>query len=227
MLLNMSAHSVLVVDDDELILAMLRSFIDASPHLAVVGTASSGMQAISLAQQCRPDVVMMDMQMPWMDGVEATRRIHKMLPQTAIIAVSSFATDRYVGQALRWGASGYLVKDTPPTQLVEAIQRAAEGEEILSPRVLKHVMRIIRDEPEAKAPRRPGTKLSDREVEVLQLLARGHSNKEIAQELFLTEATVKSHLTRITARIGVRDRLQAVIRAYEWNLVDLHLDNVE
>ena len=214
----------MIVDDDSLIVEALRMFVECADDLTVVGTAPDGLAAIKRVDEVDPDVVLMDMQMPYIDGVEATARIHKSHPDICLLALSSFATDRYVVAALRAGASGYLVKDTRPEELTAAIRRAAAGKQILSPEVIGHVVSMIQQEMRHETPA-AAKFITEREMDVIKLLARGMSNKEIAENLFLTEATVKSHLARLIAKLGVRDRVQAVIRAYEWNLVDLTLDS--
>ncbi|MBW3085332.1 Transcriptional regulatory protein LiaR [Austwickia sp. TVS 96-490-7B] len=215
---------VVIVDDDSLVVEALRLFVESAQDLAVVGTASDGLGATKLVAEVKPDVVLMDMHMPYMDGVEATKRIHESHPDVCLLTLSSFATDRYVVAALRAGASGYLVKDTRPEEIIAAIRRAVAGEQTLSPEVVRHVVSAIREETRPTPP--PAARfITEREMDVIKLLTRGMSNKEIAENLFLTEATVKSHLARLIAKLGVRDRVQAVIRAYEWNIADLGLDD--
>lgn len=222
---HMARTRVLVVDDDALMLEALRVFVDAAHDMVVVGEARDGHEAVAKALELRPDVILMDMQMPQLDGVEATEIIHEKLMETKILAVSSFATDRYVVRALRKGASAYLVKDTPPTELVEAIRRTLRGDAVLSPQVLRHVVAQIQEEPSSlRAPETVTKHISEREREVIQLLAAGNSNREIAEHLYLSEATVKSHLARIMAKLGARDRVQTVIRAHEYGLAELRLE---
>ena len=224
----MTSIRVLVVDDDELMREALKSFLEAAPDIDVVGTAGDGVAAVELAERLRPDVVVLDMQMPRQDGVATTRELQKRRPEIRVLAVSSFATDRYVIAALREGASGYVVKDTTPDQLVAAVRRVAGGDETVSPQVLNHLVDAVRASGTAETPTPPETVdrfLSDREREVITLLARGKSNGEIADRLFIAEATVKSHVSRIMSKLNVRDRVQIVIRAHQWGLADLDLDD--
>lgn len=223
----MTQIRVVVVDDDALMVEALRIFVESAPDLVVVGDTRNGRAAVELAMKLRPDVMLMDMQMPALDGVGATALVHEKVPDVKILAVSSFATDRYVVRALRAGASGYLVKDTPPAALVQAIRTVARGEATLSPEVMRYVVATIQSDPTTQqhAPTAVTRHLSDREKEIIRLLASGNSNREIAEHLYLSEATIKSHLARIMAKLGVRDRVQTVIRAYEWGLAELRLDD--
>lgn len=217
---------VLIADDDALMLEALQVFVTAAPDMMVIGGARDGGEAVEKALELRPDVILMDMQMPHLDGVAATEIIHEKLPGTKIMAVSSFATDRYVIRALRKGASAYLVKDTPPAELVEAIRRTCRDEAVLSPQVARHVVAQIREEPSTnQAPEIVTKHITERERDVIKLLAAGHNNREIAEHLYLSEATVKTHLSRIMAKLGARDRVQTVIRAHEYRLAELHLED--
>lgn len=214
----------MIVDDDPLVVEALRHFLESAPDLIVVASAADGQEAVEKAGDMCPDVLLMDMQMPRLNGIEATRWLTDNLPDIRVLALSSFATDRYVVHALRAGASGYLVKDAAPEHLAEAVRRTAAGQETISPEVLVHVVREIRDDTaEHRATPAAAAFISPREHDVINLLARGLSNREIASELDLSEATVKSHLARIMAKLGVRDRVQTVIRAYEWGLAELGL----
>lgn len=220
------ALRILVADDDALVSSALVTFVEADPGMDVVASAHDGQRAVELASRLHPDVVLMDMQMPVLDGVEATREVISRCPDTRVLALSSFATDRYVVAALRAGASGYVVKDTPPAELLTAIRRIAHGEEVISPIVVKHVLASVReDTPVRHTPDVVAKHLSAREREVITLLSAGRSNKEIADDLHLSEATVKTHLSRIMAKLGVRDRVQTVIRAYEWGIASPRLDD--
>lgn len=216
---------VLLVDDEPLMLRPLHTFVSAAPDLTVVGQANNGEVAVRRARELSPDVVLMDMQMPIMDGVAATARIRAERPETAVLALTTFASERYVVPALRAGASGYLVKDTNPEELVDAIRATHRGEARITPAVLQHVVAGITDD--RPVPRREATalraSLSPRELRVVELLARGLSNREIAAELVVTESTVKAHLTRINDKFGVRDRVQVVVRAAEVGLVEISL----
>lgn len=218
----------LIVDDDALMREALHMFLTASDRIEVVGTGADGVEAVALAEELHPNVVLLDVQMPRMDGIATTRELVRRFPEVRILVVSSFATDRYVIDALRAGASGYVVKDSRPKDLVDAVLAVAAGEETISPAVVHHLVKSVRDQSPQSSPRPPelvDRHLSEREREVITMLASGNSNKEIADALFVSEATVKSHLSRIMAKFGVRDRVQTVIRAHQWGLAELHLDD--
>ena len=215
---------ILLVDDQALVRAGFRMILDAEPDDDVVGEAADGLEAIDQVRALRPDVVLMDIRMPELDGLEATRRIltgadGDTLPR--ILMLTTFDLDEYVYEALRAGASGFLLKDTPPEQLVSAIHVIAEGDALLSPSVTKRVIsQFVRGtgpKPEAAFPRLD--ELTARELEVLKLIARGLSNAEIAKELFVSETTVKTHVARILMKLNLRDRVQAVVLAYEAGVV--------
>jgi DNA-binding NarL/FixJ family response regulator len=215
---------VLLVDDQALVRAGFRMILDAETEIQVVGEATDGREAIDQARALRPDVVLMDIRMPELDGLEATRRILAAVDGDGgpkILMLTTFDLDEYVYEALRAGASGFLLKDTPPEQLVAAIHVIAEGDALLSPAVTKRVIgEFVRGggpKPEAQFPRLED--LTVREREVLKLIARGLSNAEIAKELFVSETTVKTHVARILMKLGLRDRVQAVVLAYEAGVV--------
>jgi len=214
---------VLLVDDQALVRAGFRMILDAEPDIDVVGEASDGREAIDQVHLLRPDVVLMDIRMPERDGLEATRRgtAEPGDDTPKALMLTTFDLDEYVYEALRAGASGFLLKDTPPEQLVSAIEVVAQGEALLSPsitrRVISEFVKGTGPKPEAQFPRLDD--LTARELEVLKSIARGLSNAEIARELFVSETTVKTHVARILMKLGLRDRVQAVVLAYEAGVV--------
>ncbi len=200
--------------------AALRVFFESAPGFDVVGEAANGADAVALVRAVQPDVVLMDVQMPIMDGIEATRRLVREFPGLKIVALTTFSTERVVVPMLSAGASGFLVKDTAPERILDAARLAHNGGYVLSPRVAENLVTSIQanEQPAARQLGRDEA-LTDRELEVVTLLARGMSNAEIGAELFVSEGTVKSHLGRITSKWGVRDRIQVLIRAAELRLV--------
>ncbi|TDD45045.1 response regulator transcription factor [Nonomuraea terrae] len=206
---------VVVADDQALLRGSFTVLVDSEPDLEVVGEAATGVEAVSVVLEQRPDVVLMDVRMPEMDGIEATRRIKDV---ARILVVTMFDLDAYVYDALRAGASGFLLKDTPPADLLAAIRVVASGEALLAPTVTRRLIEEF-----ARTPAQPRLKgldgVTEREREVLMLIARGLSNGEIAAELQLSLATVKTHITRLLAKLEARDRAQLVIAAYESGLV--------
>jgi DNA-binding NarL/FixJ family response regulator len=215
---------ILLVDDQALVRAGFRMILDAEPEMEVVGEASDGREAVDQVRALRPDVVLMDIRMPELDGLEAARRILSGAPEAEapkILMLTTFDLDEYVYEALRAGASGFLLKDTPPEQLVSAIHVIAEGEALLSPsitrRVISEFVKGTGPKPQAQFPRLQD--LTARELEVMKAIARGLSNAEIAKELFVSETTVKTHVARILMKLGLRDRVQAVVLAYEAGVV--------
>jgi DNA-binding NarL/FixJ family response regulator len=214
---------ILLVDDQALVRAGFRMILDAETEMEVVGEASDGREAIDQVRSLRPDVVLMDIRMPELDGLEAARRILAASGDDApkILMLTTFDLDEYVYEALRAGASGFLLKDTPPEQLVAAIHVIAEGEALLSPsitrRVISEFVKGTGPQPQAQFPRL--TDLTARELEVMKAIARGLSNAEIAKELFVSETTVKTHVARILMKLGLRDRVQVVVLAYEAGVV--------
>jgi DNA-binding NarL/FixJ family response regulator len=212
---------VLIADDQALLRTGFRLIIGSEPDLEVAGEAADGLQAIELARRLRPDVVLMDVRMPQLDGIEATRRLlADGSGVTRVLMLTTFDLDEYVFEALRAGASGFLLKDAPADQLIAAIRIVAAGEALLAPSVTR---RLIEEFARTSArPRDPApdlAQLTPRELEVLTLLARGRSNAEIAEALFLGSTTVKTHVGRILMKLDLRDRVQAVVLAYESGLV--------
>ncbi len=217
--------SVLLVDDQPLVRAGFRMILEAAPHLSVVGEASDGREAVEAARRLLPDVVLMDVRMPGMDGVEATRRIverSRSLDQSVrVLVLTTFDLDEYAVGTLRAGAHGFLLKDSPPEELVAAVETVASGGAVVTPQVLERLLaRFAPLLPAAADPQDPpADPLTEREREVLRLVARGWSNSEIAAHLVVGETTVKSHVGRILTKLGLRDRVQAVVHAYENGLV--------
>lgn len=212
--------SVLIADDQALVRAGFRAILAAQPDITVVGEAHDGYDAVDLARRRRPDVVLMDVRMPGLDGLEATRRIleEPREPQTAVLMLTTFDLNEYVYAALRAGASGFLLKDVLPEQLIAAVRIVAAGDALIAPAITKRLIKQFA----RTAPLSAETALSvltPREREVLLLIARGLANAEIAAELIVSEATVKTHVTRILMKLGLRDRVQAVVLAYETGLV--------
>jgi DNA-binding NarL/FixJ family response regulator len=213
--------SVLVADDQALVRVGLRKILDVEPELEVVGEAGDGDEAVAEALRLRPDVVLMDIRMPVLDGIEATRRIVGAQPETRVLVLTTFGLDAYVFDALRAGASGFMLKDAPPEEIAAAVRIVARGEALLAPAVTRAVIEEFARRPDV-APRTPPAavaELTPREREVLDLLTRGLSNPEICGRLVISEATAKTHVARILQKLGVRDRVQAVIWAYESGLV--------
>jgi DNA-binding NarL/FixJ family response regulator len=214
--------SVLIADDQALVRTGLRAILETQPDLAVVAEAVDGRDAVDLVRRRRPDVALMDIKMPGLDGLEATRRIVAEAGNaTAVLVLTTFDLDEYVYEALRAGASGFLLKDTPPEQLVQAIHVVAEGEALIAPSITKRLIEeFVRAGGATHSEPPPGVaELTSRELEVLRLIARGLSNAEIAKELFVSETTVKTHVARVLMKLHIRDRVQAVVLAYESGLV--------
>jgi DNA-binding NarL/FixJ family response regulator len=213
--------SVLVADDQALVRAGFRAILDSQPGIAVVGEAADGRDAIDLARRRRPDVILMDIRMPDVDGLEATRRILADAGEraVAVLMLTTFDLNEYVYAALRAGASGFLLKDVLPEDLVAAVRVVARGDALIAPTITKRLIEAFaRSAPPSTPP--PGLDaLTPRELEVLTLIGRGLSNREIAAELVVSEATVKTHVKRVLSKLGARDRVQAVVAAYEAGLV--------
>jgi DNA-binding NarL/FixJ family response regulator len=211
---------VLLVDDQELVRAGFRLILEAA-EVPVVGEAGDGAEAVVLAAELRPEVVLMDVRMPVMDGIEATRRIRGAGSDAPrVLVLTTFGLDEYVFDALRAGASGFLLKDTPRRQLVEAVHVVAEGEALLAPSVTRRLIEEFATRPDRTArDDQSVSELTAREREALELVARGMTNAEIAATMFVGEATVKTHVSHVLMKLGLRDRVQAVIFAYEHGLV--------
>jgi DNA-binding NarL/FixJ family response regulator len=208
---------VLLADDQSLVLAGLRTILEAEPDIQVVGTARTGAEAVELARRLRPDLVLMDVRMPGTDGIAATRQLADT--DTRIVILTTFDLDEYVYDALIAGAAGFLVKDIPDDQLVAGLRAAAAGDTLLAPSVIRRLVEsYTRRPPKLCMPAGPD-ELTPREIEVWRLMARGHSNTEIARELIVGEATIKTHVAHILAKTRSRDRVQAVVRAYESGIV--------
>jgi DNA-binding NarL/FixJ family response regulator len=213
--------NVVVVDDQLLMRAGFTMILNAQPDFEVIGEAENGREGVELCRQARPDLVMMDIRMPEMDGIEATRLITEDdTYDTKVLVLTTFDLDEYVYAAVRAGASGYLLKDTPPQELLAALRIIAEGNALLSPSVTRRLIEEFARQPEAEPidEARLGD-LTDRELEVLRLLAGGLSNREIASALYIGEATAKTHVSHVLTKLGVRDRVQAVVLAYEAGVV--------
>jgi DNA-binding NarL/FixJ family response regulator len=215
--------SVLIVDDQALVRTGFRMIIETEPGLSVVGEAANGHQAVAEARRLRPDIVLMDVRMPGFDGIGATRQIvADPTSPTRVVMLTTFDMDEYVYGALRAGASGFLLKDVEPELLVAGIRAVHAGEALLAPAVTRRIIQAFLQRPRTldKDARLRVTTLTAREHEVLRLLARGRTNAEIASELFVSETTVKTHVSRVLMKLGLRDRVQAVIFAYQTGLTD-------
>lgn len=214
---------VLLVDDEAITREILRDYVGSDPSLEIVGEAANGQVAVAQASALRPDVILMDMQMPIMDGVRATAQIHAEFPEIAILGLSTFSTDRYVVDLLRAGASGYLVKDALPNDIVAAVHAVAAGESVLSPDVTRHVVRGLEESTPATLEPDEAlmSVLTEKELEVIALLADGLSNREMAQHLFVTESTIKARFVKIMEKLGVRDRVQILVTAIARGLVTI------
>ncbi|MGZ8687782.1 MAG: response regulator [Gaiellaceae bacterium] len=213
---------VLIVDDQSLVRAGFRMILDAESDIEVVGEASDGLEAVIAARQTEPDVILMDVRMPNVDGLEATRRLLDGKDEgPRILILTTFDLDEYVYEALRAGASGFLLKDTPPEDLVDAIHVVAGGDALLAPSITRRVIEEFVRRPPESARKAPAEleELTAREFEILVFIARGLSNAEIAKEAFVSETTVKTHVARILMKLRLRDRVQAVVYAYENGVV--------
>jgi DNA-binding NarL/FixJ family response regulator len=211
----------LIIDDQALVRGGLRAMLEVQEDIAVVGEAQDGAQAVEEAAPRRPDVVLMDIRMPRMDGIEATRRLKAAPGAPQVLILTTFDVDEYVYEAMRAGAAGFLLKDATPAQLADGVRVVAAGEALLAPTVTRRLIEHF-----VRRPMPPGggettfEDLTSRELDVLRHVARGLSNGKIAAQLFLSEATVKTHVTRILAKLGLRGRVQAVVLAYESGLVE-------
>ena len=215
----MNRIRVLLADDQSLFREGLRTLLSVQADFEVVGEAANGVEALTLATDLHPQVVLMDVHMPVLDGVTATRKLHEAQPDCRVIMLTTFDDDEYVFEGLRAGAVGYLLKDTPSQKLFEAIRAAARGESFLEPSVAAKVVaefaRLSNSTPSRSTKIESLDELSEREMEIVRLLARGLSNREIAEQLVITEGTVKNHVSSILSKLGVRDRTQAVLKAKE------------
>ena len=214
--------SVLIADDQELVRVGLRKILENDPQTNVAGEANNGKDAVSAATRLRPDVVLMDIRMPVLDGIEATRRIVNAHPRTRVLILTTFGLDSYVYDALHAGASGFMLKDAPPEEITAAIRVIANGDALLAPAITRTVIaeftRLPLTTPEPEPP--PAlAQLTPREREIFDLLARGLSNPEICSQLVISEATTKTHVARILQKLDLRDRIQVVIYAYEHHLI--------
>lgn len=211
---------VMLVDDQAMVRTGFRMILEAEGDITVVGEAGTGREAVEMVGRARPDVILMDVRMPEMDGIEACEQICAHHAGPRVMMLTTFDLNDYVHAALRAGASGFLLKDAPPEQLIEAIHVIAAGDALLAPSVTQTLIDEIARQPTGNPDGFPGiADLTVREVDVIRLMAKGLSNAEIARELFLGEATIKTHVGRILAKLGARDRVQAVVAAYESGLV--------
>jgi DNA-binding NarL/FixJ family response regulator len=213
--------SVLIADDQALVRVGLRKILESESDLTVAGEAADGDDAVTEARRLHPDVVLMDIRMPVLDGIEATRRIVATQSATRVLILTTFGLDGYVYDALRAGASGFMLKDAPPEEIVAAVRIVASGEALLAPAITRTVIEEFTRQQAAATPAPPRAvdDLTPREKEVLDLLVRGLSNPEICERLVISDATAKTHVARILQKLGLRDRIQAVIFAYEHGLV--------
>mgnify|MGYP001601248498 CR=1 FL=1 len=211
---------LLLVDDQEMVRVGFRMILQAEPDLTIVGEAADGAAAVELARAAKPDVVLMDVRMPTMDGIEACRLIRDRHHDTRVMMLTTFDLHDHVHAALRAGASGFMLKDAPAEQLVDAIRIVANGDALLAPSVTQALIDEITALPSSEPASYPGVdSLTERELDVIRLMAKGRSNTEIATDLYLGEATIKTHVGRILAKLAARDRVQAVVIAYESGLV--------
>ncbi len=212
--------TLLIADDQALVRVGLRKILESEPQTTVVGEAGDGQDAVTAARRLQPDVVLMDIRMPVLDGIEATRRIVRAQPSTRVLILTTFGLDDYVYDALRAGASGFMLKDAPPEEIAAAVRIVASGDALLAPAVTRAVIEEFTRIPVRAQPAVPPAvgELTPREREVLDLLIQGLSNPEICRKLVISEATAKTHVAKILQKLGVRDRVQAVIYAYETGL---------
>ncbi len=214
--MNESKTTILLVDDHVIVRNGVRAYLDSQPDLQVVGEAGSGEEAVQLAADLVPDVVLMDLAMPGMDGVEATWRVRRVSPRSQVVVLTSFHEDSHIFPAIKAGALSYLLKDIGPAELAEAVRAASHGEAVLHPRVAARLVKELRGE---RGEINPFNELSDREQEVLRLIAEGMSNAEIAEKLFLSEKTVKGHVSNILSKLHLNDRTQAAVYAWKEGMI--------
>ncbi len=212
---------VVIADDQGLVRVGLRKILDVEPDTQVVGEAKDGLEAVAAADRLRPDVVVMDIRMPSLDGIEATRRIVRSCPVVRVLMLTTFGLDNYVYESLRAGASGFMLKDAPPEQIADAVRIIANGDALLAPSITRSVIEEFARHPAAPPDQPPVAvaSLTPRERQVFDLLIAGRSNPEICDRLVITDATAKTHVARILQKLGVPDRVQVVIYAYESGLV--------
>lgn len=210
---------LVIADDEAMVRGGLRMLIESERDLEVVGEAADGHEAVEITRRVRPDLVLMDIRMPRMDGLTAARRVLELLHPPRVLMLTTFDEDENVYEALRLGTSGFLLKAAPPEQLLEAIRTVQAGKALIDPAVTVRVIEAFSRQPATRPPPPELAELTPRELEVLRLLARGLSNSEIARELVVSEATVKTHVNRLLMKLGLRDRTQAVVLAYEAGVV--------
>lgn len=214
----MKSIRVLIVDDHEIVREGLQTLLAEEPDFEVVGTAGDGVSAVALAESTKPDVVVMDLVMPGLDGIEATRRIHHNNPDSRVLVLTTFADDQRVREAIQAGATGYLLKDVLKADLLRALRDAAVGRPSLHPEVQQHLMREVAGRTSPSQEQAPHVSLTEREIGILRLIAEGRSNKEIAAALNLTEGTIKGYVSTIFDKLGVEDRTQAALYAVKHGL---------
>jgi DNA-binding NarL/FixJ family response regulator len=214
--------TVLIADDQTLVRDGFRMILDEQEDMVVVGEAADGIEAVARTRELRPDVVLMDVRMPGRDGLEATRDILRELPETRVLILTTFDLNEYVYEAMKAGARGFLLKDVPRAQLVDGVRTVAAGDALLAPAITRRLIeQFVKRPPSSVRPLPPAIEaLTARELEVLKLVARGRANSEIAAELVVSEATVKTHVAHALAKLDLRDRVQAVVFAYESGLVE-------
>ena len=218
----MTPVRILIADDQELVRTGFRMILDEEESLSVIGEATDGNEAVEMARGLKPDVVLMDIRMPGIDGIEATRRIladPPLDPPVRVLVLTTFDLNEYVYDALRAGASGFLLKDVPAEQLIAGVHLVASGEALLAPSVTRRLIEEFARHAPAPVPPKAFEELTPREIEVFGLIARGMSNAEIAQSLIVSDATIKTHVARVLMKLGLRDRIQAVVLAYETGII--------
>lgn len=212
---------VIICDDQEIVCQGLSTILNNDPHIQVVGSANNGIEVLELVQKYQPDLVLMDLKMPDMNGIQATQKIRNTYPQVKVLVLTTYDDDEWLFDAIRAGAAGYLLKDTPSINLIKAIKGTVEGETYLDPEVAGKVLSTVARQNHAPIPSFQ-IQLSERETDILQLMARGLTNADIARELYLSEGTVRNYTSVIFTKLGVNDRTQAVIAALRYGLVNIH-----